>query len=61
MKTILTSIIITGGIVALHALPEMAVTMLPFWLLTLMAVALIVMLTLGAFWAFSQAAKAGDH
>ena len=61
MKSVLASIAVIGGLIAIHALPPLAVTLLPFWLLALMTIGLVVGLSLAAFWAFLQVFQGGEN
>ena len=61
MKKLLGSLLVVGGILVIHALPPLAVALLPFWLMALVVIATMVTLALVAFWAFMQLFQGGDN
>lgn len=55
MKTLFQAGAVVAVIVALHAIPELAVRFLPTWLMAGLAFATIAGLVWAALWAFQQA------
>lgn len=58
MKTLLGALAAIAVIFAIHAIPELAVMILPTWLLLIFAIGFIFGLAVLALWAFVEAWKA---
>lgn len=55
MKRFLQSLALIAGLLIIHAIPALAVAILPSWVLIISAVLFATALTVTAFWAFVQA------
>ena len=61
MKTLLGALAVVAVIFAVHAIPELAVMILPTWFLVIFGFGFIIGLAVFTLWAFAEAMKAGDN